>query len=1225
MLEQYRTILSQARPGSALWLAPTSRAAIEARSRLLGGSYRNGTEPDRSDTESVPRGGGELDGCLAPGVTTFARFAETVLQRSPQLVRPLRSLHKRQLIRQLVDEAGGEGRLKHFGPIASTGGLLDLVCDFIRQLKRLEIWPEQFAEACNQRGATDKDRELLGIYAAYQKLLVDHNLYDAEGCFWSARDLLRRQPTAYRFIVAYGFSDFTRTEHDILQELAAHAEELWISLPGEGQEAGSRGERGKGSGGEGEKNALTPGPSPEYGRGEKLQSQSSFVPHLSSLISVPSSLIPHPFPDRADLFQKPTKTLDELGRRHANLRVEMIAPAAKPDWPAMAHVERMVFSNPRTMTDAPDTAGLEILAGGRQIGEIELIGRRIKRLLIEGDGPSPRPCVDGARPLPITGEGTNCNAARQEEKRSPSRQEGPTVRPGEIAVVFRRLQDVADLVGEVFQRMEIPFYLESGRSLSRCPPIVMLLRMLELDGDDWPMYRLLGVLGNNYFAPDWGPWDDRAASLAERTIRGLQIPRGRERLLEALAGSREQGAGSKEQGAGGDSYRIVNELLRGLADAFDRLPRSGTLAAHALAWMQLADRSGILRSMGGDADEAAWKQLHQTLREEEQLAKWLGRDARQLDRQQAREALVDILNHQTVGRPNEESGRVRVLSAASARHLRIPYLFLAGLSEKSFPAADSDARLYSEAEHRHLIAAGLPLPSRSDRQTDEMLLFYETITAATRRLYLSYPGIDDQGEPLTPSTYLQEVEQACGGTMIARFEELDLSPVPGPGDLCSPEAFRIRAVADALDGNPEPLAGFVRYCSPPATDVANPKRERGNDASLTRKRGGDAAPSLALQASIDTNPAESLLRGLEFSLARHSRERFGAAEGMLGPAAAELLQADFPPDRIYSATELENYAYCPYQFFLDKVLNVQPLEEVELEVDYRRRGQMAHEVLAAFHRKVNQAGGGPQSPVALAPEEYQRLLLEAIDEAIAQTLAAPGRDGLADALHELDRRKLLEWLEGYRVQHEKYDAQWEDCDGSPRPALFETSFGRPLREGDGEHSTEEPLELPSHGQVVRLAGRIDRIDEGQDRGHAIFTILDYKTGKGTGFKLEDCQRGLVLQLPLYALAVAELILKDTAAVPWQAGYWYLSESGFRPKQALRGYERVEDRLAPSEMWNEIRGILADTVAGLVRSMREGQFPVWSDDDKCTSTCPYSTVCRINQIRSLGKTWRPPTR
>ena len=131
----------------------------------------------------------------------------------------------------MVDEEARQGRLNHFGPIASTGGLLDLLCDFIRQMKRLEIWPEQFAEACQQRGVAEKDRELLAIYQAYQQTLLDHNLYDAEGCFWSARDLLRRRPIRYQLIVADGFSDFTRTEHDMLQDLAAHAGEMWISLP----------------------------------------------------------------------------------------------------------------------------------------------------------------------------------------------------------------------------------------------------------------------------------------------------------------------------------------------------------------------------------------------------------------------------------------------------------------------------------------------------------------------------------------------------------------------------------------------------------------------------------------------------------------------------------------------------------------------------------------------------------------------------------------------------------------------------------------------------------------------------------------------------------------------------------------------------------------------------------------------------------------------------------
>ena len=41
-------------------------------------------------------------------------------------MRPLSSLLKRHLVRQMVDEEARQGRLNHFGPIASTSGLLDL-------------------------------------------------------------------------------------------------------------------------------------------------------------------------------------------------------------------------------------------------------------------------------------------------------------------------------------------------------------------------------------------------------------------------------------------------------------------------------------------------------------------------------------------------------------------------------------------------------------------------------------------------------------------------------------------------------------------------------------------------------------------------------------------------------------------------------------------------------------------------------------------------------------------------------------------------------------------------------------------------------------------------------------------------------------------------------------------------------------------------------------------
>jgi hypothetical protein len=46
------------------------------------------------------------------------------------------------------------------------------------------------------------------------------------------------------------------------------------------------------------------------------------------------------------------------------------------------------------------------------------------------------------------------------------------------------------------------------------------------------------------------------------------------------------------------------------------------------------------------------------------------------------------------------------------------------------------------------------------------------------------------------------------------------------------------------------------------------------------------------------------------------------------------------------------------------------------------------------------------------------------------------------------------------------------------------------------------------------------------------------------------------------------------------------------------------------------------VADLVAGIRSAHFPVYSLDEKCTGICPFHTVCRINQVRSLDKTWPP---
>jgi hypothetical protein len=141
----------------------------------------------------------------------------------------------------------------------------------------------------------------------------------------------------------------------------------------------------------------------------------------------------------------------------------------------------------------------------------------------------------------------------------------------------------------------------------------------------------------------------------------------------------------------------------------------------------------------------------------------------------------------------------------------------------------------------------------------------------------------------------------------------------------------------------------------------------------------------------------------------------------------------------------------------------------------------------------------------------------------------------------------------------------------------------------------------------------------------VFNVVDYKTGASARYSREDLAAGTALQLPLYAMAAQELLLAEVQAVPWQAGYWFLQQNGFKPTRALEMYACQDDRLEPRPEWEELRRRVVAQVAEIVEEIRGARFRVCSADEHCTRFCPFRTVCRIGQVRSLEKTWQPTSR
>jgi hypothetical protein len=456
---------------------------------------------------------------------------------------------------------------------------------------------------------------------------------------------------------------------------------------------------------------------------------------------------------------------------------------------------------------------------------------------------------------------------------------------------------------------------------------------------------------------------------------------------------------------------------------------------------------------------------------------------------------------------------------------------------------------------------------------------------------LSYPALDATAQPLAASPYLEEVERACGPGRLKKNAQPQLTYVPEDDAVCSPRDFRVRAVAQALTGAPALLAELAAH------------------------------PSMR-------ETAAGVLAALETYSERSRGESFGPFEGMLASAAARKLEERFGPARCWSPSQLEQYAYCPFQFFMQGVLHAEPVAEPRLAVDYMERGRLLHWVLSMAHRQLNELAGGPSSP-ARDPELFSR---------IVQSLVAELREGssewsLSGGMAEIDLRKVLAWIDAYRRQHAQYEAQWTGWRAPLVPAHFEVSFG-PRRDAEADEaeslpddhdplSTLEPFELDCGVETIRFAGRIDRIDVGQLGDRVVFSVLDYKSGRGSKrTSLDWVEAGNALQLPLYALA-ARWLLAARQAEPVRAAYWHVGGAGYTEKEAVKLHVIAEGALQVSPEWQALEARLPPRVRSLVAGIRTGQFPMHSADDTCTGNCPYRTVCRVNHARALVKGWRAP--
>lgn len=199
----------------------------------------------------------------------------------------------------------------------------------------------------------------------------------------------------------------------------------------------------------------------------------------------------------------------------------------------------------------------------------------------------------------------------------------------------------------------------------------------------------------------------------------------------------------------------------------------------------------------------------------------------------------------------------------------------------------------------------------------------------------------------------------------------------------------------------------------------------------------------------------------------------------------------------FSASQIENYLLCPYLWFVQRRLRIQPIDE---EFGPLQMGDFAHHSLEGFYQAFQQRTGlSKVTPASLG--EARAIMEETLAEQQALQFALKPGDNRLVPLSEVELRE-VEDLKARLVRYLDFEAQL-------LPGF------RPLHLEYGVGETER-VEYAG----VRLTGKIDRIDV-DDQGHAV--IIDYKGSLSADY---EADARLKVQALVYAQVIKRLLGLD---------------------------------------------------------------------------------------------------
>ena len=653
----------------------------------------------------------------------------------------------------------------------------------------------------------------------------------------------------------------------------------------------------------------------------------------------------------------------------------------------------------------------------------------------------------------------------------------PARRFRDCAVLVRRLEPYQKALVRVFRRYEIPFFLDQRENVTHHPLAELTRGALRTVAGDWAHDDWFAALKAG-FTPVPETDIDRLENLA------LEFGWRGKKWREALPDEHAE--------------RLRQRIIPPFEALYRRLSQqsfepTGTQLAEAIRqlWRNLDVEATLSQWSLAGSDAAARRTPHASLHETvfTQMTAWLENVALAFPREPLplRDWLPVLetgLAGLTVGVIPPALDEVLVGAIDRARNPDLKFALLLGVNESVFPSPPALPVILTRSDRDELERQNAPLGLDLLNQISrEQYLGYIACTRASQKLALVYSRQDAGGRTLNPSPFITLVQR--------HFPQLATGEFAGPAGWPQAE-HAIELVPEITSDAPAP-----RSLPPAILEIPAVRSLADRLAGLREPDTGEnLSPALA------------------------------------GKIHGPLLKS--------SVSRLEEFAQCPFRFFVHSGLRAE--ERKQFELDARERGSFQHEILKQFHDELTAEN---QRWRDLTPAQARQRIGR-----LAAALAPVYRDGLLQTDHasRFTARALTAALQDFVETLVTWMREQYDFD----PAKAETGFGL-----DHPGLPDWRIEL-GDGQALALRGRVDRIDLCRDGDQCLAVVMDYKS---SARRLEKIlvEHGVQLQLLAYLAAVRRWPAEFFGAeVIVPAGVFYVNLRG----QFESGASRTEVLAAP---------------------------------------------------------------